>query len=200
MGSRETCRFADFDLDLRTGELTRGGVPVALERQPAIALGLLVTRAGRLVTRDELRQAIWGADTHVDFDRGLNYCVRQVRLALGDGSKMPRFVETIPRQGYRFIAPVDDRQAAPPAAPPPVRAAPWRRVALIAAAASVGLILGAATSTAPEVEPAGRDGRHHRAAVALARSVHAAVFGAAPDRVHHEATRSAARALHDLVF
>jgi DNA-binding winged helix-turn-helix (wHTH) protein/TolB-like protein len=79
---------------------------VALEPQPARALALLLARADRLVTRDELKDAIWGKDTHVDFDRGLAYCISQIRTALGDAGESPRFIQTIPKKGYRFIAPV----------------------------------------------------------------------------------------------
>lgn len=96
--------FADLSVNLDTGELRRHGTPVPLERQPALVLVRLVEEAGQLVTRDSLRRAVWPADTHVDYDRGLNYCLRQLRIALGDDARAPRFIETIPRQGYRFIA------------------------------------------------------------------------------------------------
>ena len=97
-------RFGDFQLDLDTGELFRNGTPVSLERQPARALMLLASRPGALVTREELRRAIWDADTFVDFERGLNYCIRHLRAAFGDDARRPRYIETIPRQGYRFVA------------------------------------------------------------------------------------------------
>jgi len=99
-------RFFDFELDPATGELWRRGHIVPLERQPAIALACLASHAGRLVTRDELRRAIWPDEVHVDFDRGMNYCIRQLRAALGDEARQPVFIETMPRQGYRFIAPI----------------------------------------------------------------------------------------------
>ena len=103
-------RFFDFELDPATGELWRRGHTVPLERQPAIALACLASHAGRLVTRDELRRAIWPDGVHVDFERGMNYCIRQLRAALGDEAREPVFIETIPRRGYRFIAPMQ-RQA-----------------------------------------------------------------------------------------
>jgi DNA-binding winged helix-turn-helix (wHTH) protein len=106
-----TTRFAFFDsfeLNLATGELRRDGAPVRLEHQPARALMVLVARAGELVTRDELRREIWDDDTFVDFDRGLNYCIRHLRAALGEDARQPRFIQTVPRQGYRFIAEVRD--------------------------------------------------------------------------------------------
>ena len=97
--------FGQFAFDADTGALTRGGVPVRLQPQPARVLALLVARAGDIVTREELRREIWGADTFVDFERGLNFCVAQIRSALGDSADSPRFIETLPKRGYRFIAP-----------------------------------------------------------------------------------------------
>ena len=79
---------------------------MALEPQPAKALALLLARAGDVVSREELRDAVWGADTHVDFDRGIAYCLSQIRAALGDSGDNPRFVQTIPKRGFKFIAPV----------------------------------------------------------------------------------------------
>jgi DNA-binding winged helix-turn-helix (wHTH) protein/TolB-like protein len=100
-----TYRFGVFEFD-GSKELRKNGRLVALEPQPAKALALLLSRAGDVVTREELRDAVWGRETHVDFDRGLAYCVSQVRSALGDNGDNPRFVQTIPKQGFKFIAPV----------------------------------------------------------------------------------------------
>ncbi|MEK7405513.1 MAG: winged helix-turn-helix domain-containing protein [Acidobacteriota bacterium] len=100
-------RFGPFELDRDTGELRRAGAPVRLQPQPARVLALLAGRAGRLVTRDDLRQEIWGRDTFVDFDVSLNYCLARIRSALEDNAEAPRYVETLPRRGYRFIAPVE---------------------------------------------------------------------------------------------
>ena len=100
-----TYRFGIFEFDDRTAILTRSQRPVALEPQPARALTLLLSRIGEVVTRDELRAHLWGADTHVDFDRGLAYCIGQLRLALGDSAENPRFIQTLPRRGFSFIAP-----------------------------------------------------------------------------------------------
>src|SRR5215470_2454545 len=105
--------FADFEFDERAGELRRNGDTKRLEPQPARVLGVLLERAGEVVTRPELQQRVWSGDTFVDFDRGLNYCVAQIREALGDSASDPRFVETLPRRGYRFIAPVDPVQTLP---------------------------------------------------------------------------------------
>ncbi len=111
-----TYRFGVFEFDSAAGELRRDGRKVALERQPARALERLLAGAGTVVTRDELKAAVWENDTHVDFDRGLAYCLSHIRQALGDSGENPRFVQTLPRKGYRFIAPVSTA-ALPVAAP-----------------------------------------------------------------------------------
>jgi DNA-binding winged helix-turn-helix (wHTH) protein len=98
--------FGEFVFDRRSLELRSGGQVVSLQQQPAQVLAVLVERAGRIVTRDELRQAVWCTDTHVDFDRGLHYCVNQIRAALGDPADTPRYLETLDGRAYRFIAPV----------------------------------------------------------------------------------------------
>jgi DNA-binding winged helix-turn-helix (wHTH) protein/TolB-like protein len=109
-----TYRFGIFEFDDRAAVLTRSERPVALEPQPARALALLLSRAGDVVTREELRAHLWGGDTHVDFDRGLAYCIGQLRAALGDTADNPRFVQTLPRRGFRFIAPVEKPGQSPP--------------------------------------------------------------------------------------
>jgi DNA-binding winged helix-turn-helix (wHTH) protein/TolB-like protein len=140
-------RFGTFAFDDRTTLLTRADRPVALEPQPGRALALLLARAGEVVSREELRAHLWGGDTHVDFDRGLAYCIGELRAALGDSADNPRFVQTLPRRGFRFIAPVDVTTADPlapqavapapavvPAAPPPVLLWRAKRVSSLAAA------------------------------------------------------------------
>jgi DNA-binding winged helix-turn-helix (wHTH) protein/TolB-like protein len=119
-------RFGQFAFDPDAGVLTRNGLPVRLQPQPARVLALLVARAGDVVTRDDLRRQIWGTDTFVDFERGLNFCVAQIRSALGDSADSPRFIETLPKRGYRFIAPVTQavEAAAPVPEPAPVARAP----------------------------------------------------------------------------
>jgi DNA-binding winged helix-turn-helix (wHTH) protein/TolB-like protein len=114
-----TYRFGTFEFRPDTLLLTRQGSDVRLEPQPAKALALLLARAGEVVSREELRAAIWPPDTHVDFDRGLAYCLNQLRAALGDRAENPRFVETLPRRGVRFIAPVAVTPPAPAPAGPP---------------------------------------------------------------------------------
>jgi len=98
--------FGVFDLDLRTGELRKYGLRVRLQRQPFDVLALLIDRAGDVVTREELQQKLWPANTFVDFDHGLNKAINKIREALGDSADAPRFVETVARRGYRFLADV----------------------------------------------------------------------------------------------
>ena len=109
-------RFGIFEADLRTGELRKRGARIRLQEQPFQVLAVLLTRPGDLVTRDELRDRLWTADTFVDFEHGLNKAINKVREALGDSAESPRFVETVPRRGYRFIADVTvvDLESVPP--------------------------------------------------------------------------------------
>src|SRR5215831_816022 len=102
--SEHTVRFGLFEFKPRTLELTWKGVERPLQDQPARLLALLLDRPGELITREELQREIWPADTFVEFDLNLNTAVRKVRRALDDSASSPRFIETLPRQGYRFIA------------------------------------------------------------------------------------------------
>ncbi|HTD22968.1 MAG TPA: winged helix-turn-helix domain-containing protein [Terriglobales bacterium] len=99
-------RFAVYEANLRTGELRKHGNRMRLQEQPFQVLALLLEKPGELVTREELRQKLWPADTFVDFDHSLNTAINKLRETLGDSSSAPRFIETLPRRGYRFIAPV----------------------------------------------------------------------------------------------
>jgi DNA-binding winged helix-turn-helix (wHTH) protein/TolB-like protein len=142
-----TYRFGIFEFDDRAAALTRSERPVALEPQPARALALLLSRAGEIVTREELRAHLWGGDTHVDFDRGLAYCVGQLRAALGDSADNPRFVQTYPRRGFSFIAPVaivDDEPNTPNDEPPSPVARRSIPAALMVGTAAVFSIVAAA--------------------------------------------------------
>src|SRR5437588_7266596 len=103
--ARRVGRFGVFEVDLRSGELRRNGVDVRIQVQPFRILGLLLERAGEIVTREELRERLWPTE-FVDFDHSLNTAIRKLRDALGDSAENPRFVETLARRGYRFIAPV----------------------------------------------------------------------------------------------
>jgi DNA-binding winged helix-turn-helix (wHTH) protein/tetratricopeptide (TPR) repeat protein len=98
--------FHPYELDLQSGELWKDGAPVRLQPQPGKVLCLLVDRAGNLVTREEIQKVLWQGETFVDFDQGLNYCIRQIRVALEDSTENPAYVETVPRRGYRFKAAV----------------------------------------------------------------------------------------------
>jgi DNA-binding winged helix-turn-helix (wHTH) protein/TolB-like protein len=102
----ERIAFGLFEFDPETGTLAREGIPIRLQPQPARVLGILLEHAGDVVSREDLRQQVWAEGTFVDFERGLNFCVAQIRSALGDSAGSPRFLETLPRRGYRFIAPV----------------------------------------------------------------------------------------------
>src|SRR5215813_2124118 len=109
-------RFAGFELDPRSGELRKKGDLVPLRPQALKVLTVLATRSGEVVTRDEIRQQIWSGDTFVDFDQGLNFCIRQIRESLGDDAEAPQYIETLPRRGYRFLIPVESAGKAPTAA------------------------------------------------------------------------------------
>src|SRR5712691_8309059 len=99
-------RFGVFEVDVRAGELRKQGVRIKLQEQPFHVLAVLLERPGEVVTREELRNQNWPADTFVDFDNSLNTAINKLREALGDSADNPRFIETLPRRGYRFIAPV----------------------------------------------------------------------------------------------
>lgn len=162
-------RFGDFHLRPQAGELRRGGQAVPLQRQPLRVLVLLIERAGKVVPRREIFTAVWGEAVHVDFDRGLNYCIRQIRRALADDADYPLYVETVPRYGYRFIAkvtalPEHDRAEPSPGgavSPRPSIIRPLRRRLLVGAAAALLLVMTPVvawwtdrmTSDAPAVPP-----------------------------------------------
>src|SRR5579862_6491118 len=99
-------RFGSFEVHTGPGELRHQGDLVKLAPQPLKVLEILARRGGQIVTRAEIREKVWSGDTFVDFEQGLNFCVRQIREALGDTADAPRFIETLPRRGYRFLQPV----------------------------------------------------------------------------------------------
>ena len=105
--TRTRYRFGEYELDGDAGELRRNGNPLKLQPQPFKLLLLLVRRSGAVVTRDEIRHELWADGTHVDFDQAVNFCVKQIRDALRDQSDRPIYIQTLPRRGYKFIAPVD---------------------------------------------------------------------------------------------
>lgn len=100
-------RFGVFELDTKTGELRKAGSVLSLPPQPFKILVLLATRPGQLVTREEIQKEIWGSETFVDFEQGLNFAINKIRATLGDDAETPRYIETLPRRGYRFIAAVE---------------------------------------------------------------------------------------------
>ena len=105
--SSRVLRFGVFEADLRAGELRKSGIKLRLSGQPFQVLAALLERAGEVVTREELQQKLWASDTFVDFDHSLNTAINRVREVLGDSASSPRYVETLARRGYRFIAPVE---------------------------------------------------------------------------------------------
>ena len=132
-------RFGAFELDLHNNELRRGGVLLKLTPQQFQVLRLLAENAGQLQMRETIQRAVWGTDTFVDFDRNLNVCITQIRSALNDDSEAPRYIQTAPKQGYRFIAPVE-RVAMPGVEPVAERARPSRLWIAVVAGASICLL------------------------------------------------------------
>jgi DNA-binding winged helix-turn-helix (wHTH) protein len=135
-------RFGVFELNLDLEELRKNGTLLKLPPQPFKLLALLANRSGQVVTRDEIQAQLWGNDTFIDFEQGVNKCIKQIRTALSDNPDNPLYLETIPRHGYRFLAPV--RTKIIPAPPPQVREA------------SSGLIGNVAGQVRSRVEATGR--------------------------------------------
>src|ERR1700719_3004976 len=111
-------RFESFEADLRTEELSNSGRGVRLPQQSFRVLAMLLERPGQLVTREELRARLWPAGTFVEYDQGLNTAVKRLREALRDSAEAPRFIETLPKRGYRFIAAIEAQAIAPVMADP----------------------------------------------------------------------------------
>jgi TolB-like protein/DNA-binding winged helix-turn-helix (wHTH) protein/Tfp pilus assembly protein PilF len=117
-GDEEVLRFGNFELDTHAGELRRAGVLIKLTPQQLKLLHYLVVHPGQILGREEIQREIWGSDTVVEFDRNLNVCIAQLRSVLNDDSGSPRFIETVPKRGYRFVAPVVRPQKPKDALPP----------------------------------------------------------------------------------
>src|SRR3954451_18396042 len=100
---QRTLRFGEFELDLDRQTLSRRGIPLKLQPQPCQVLALLIERAPETVSRDQIRRHVWGEIVHIDVDQSINFCVRQIRATLQDNPASPRFIETLPREGYRFV-------------------------------------------------------------------------------------------------
>jgi DNA-binding winged helix-turn-helix (wHTH) protein len=114
-------RFGAFELDIEAERLLRNGRHVRLQPQPFRLLCLLAGQAGRVVTREEIRAALWTSDTFVDFEQGVNFAIKQVREALGEDADHPIYIQTIPKRGYKFVAPVEVVGAQTVQAPPQAR-------------------------------------------------------------------------------
>ena len=151
-------RFGVFEVDVRAGEVRKQGVRIKLQEQPFHVLTVLLQRPGEVVTREELRSENWPADTFVDFDNSLNTAINKLREALGDSADNPRFIETLPRRGYRFIAPVTGVDGATRGTPTGVSAAAAPRgrkivvtaaIALLAAGIAGGLLWRARQAPSP---------------------------------------------------
>src|SRR4030081_1144519 len=143
----QVLQFGVFQADVRAGELRKNGAKLKLQEQPFQVLCLLLEHPGELVSREELRNRLWPADTFVDFDHGLNAAIKRLRDALGESAETPIFIETLARRGYRFIAPVDlqikDRGERQPHSSPPARAIPRiNRSSVLALATIVTVTLG----------------------------------------------------------
>src|SRR5437667_4290359 len=144
--SAAVCRFGIFEVDFRSRQILKAGHEVHLQEQPLRLLLLLLERPAELWTREELQKRLWPNDTFVEFDDGLNTAIQKIRQVLGDEARNPRFVETVPRCGYRFIAPVQTGVAAvdptPPAETYPIRATrsywPWIAIATAAVSLAIG--------------------------------------------------------------
>ena len=150
-------RFGVFEVDLRSGDLRKAGVRIPLHEQPFQILKLLVEHPGQLVTRDELRRALWPSDTFVDFEHALNAAVKRLRDTLGDSADAPRYIETIPRRGYRFIVPVEwpapGVQVAAPAPPARGLLRRWVLLAAIISSAAPVVVYLAVGRTRPAQQP-----------------------------------------------
>ncbi len=144
-------RFGVFELNLDLEELRKNGTPLKLPPQPFKLLALLASHSGQVVTRDEIQEKVWGNDTFIDFEQGVNKCIKQIRTALSDNPDAPLYIETIPRRGYRFLAPV--RTKIVPAPPPQVKEASSGLIANVAP--EVRARVEAATHTTSSLEDTG---------------------------------------------
>jgi DNA-binding winged helix-turn-helix (wHTH) protein/TolB-like protein len=137
-------RFGDFEFDSKTGDLLQGTATIRLQPQPARVLAMLIARPGELCTRETLQRHVWGEDTVVDFEQGLNWCVRRLREALHDTPSESRFIQTIPRRGYRFVAAVTE--IAPIKQAP--AGVPWWKRRVFVLAACILLLIGISSGVA----------------------------------------------------
>lgn len=113
--TQDLLRFGVFEVNVTTEELRKSGTVVRLAPQPLKLLALLARRSGQVVAREEIQKALWGGETYVDFEQGMNHCIKQIRTALNDSADTPLYIETVPRRGYRFLAPVVTKTIPAPA-------------------------------------------------------------------------------------
>src|ERR1700730_11265839 len=150
---RRPLHFGVFELNPATGELRKHGVRIRLQDQPLKALLCLLETPGEIWTREDLIRRIWPEGTFVDYERGLNVAITRLRQVLGDSADTPRYVETVGRKGYRFIAPLELAAApAPSAQPPTATPSPWPYVAVLAIALAAVAAVGwwRATRSTPQ--------------------------------------------------
>ena len=148
-GAPPVLRFGVYELNLASEELRKFGTLIRLSPQPFELLALLASQAGQVVTREQIQHQLWGQDTFVDFEQGMNHCIKQIRSALSDSSDTPRYIETIPRRGYRFIAPVEVIR---PDAPPSL-VTDLRHADAPSDAAPTGAAVSAAPVAGPSAQP-----------------------------------------------
>jgi DNA-binding winged helix-turn-helix (wHTH) protein len=159
--SLERFQFGEFEFDSETRVLTHKGREVKIQAQPALLLEVLLARSGQIVSREDLKLAIWGNDTHVDFEKGLNFCVGQIRAALRDDASRPVYIRTVPKRGYEFMAPViavaPQTGRVEPVAPLPIPRKASIRFAVLAIGATatvlaaVAFVLRANSSSIPNL-------------------------------------------------
>ena len=152
-GQNPIVRFGPFELDPQCGEVRQAGVRLKLQGQPVQILEMLLAKPGQLVTREEIQQRLWPADTFVDFDHSLNTAVKKLRQALSDEADAPRYIETLPKRGYRFIGKVEpaseaaaavvapETKVAPPAAGTRIPGIPWLAACALAFLAGAGVLI-----------------------------------------------------------
>jgi DNA-binding winged helix-turn-helix (wHTH) protein len=143
-------RFGVFELNLDLEELRKNGTVLKLPPQPFKLLAMLASRSGQVVTRDEIQQQLWGTETFIDFEQGVNKCIKQIRTILGDNADNPLYIETLPRHGYRFLAPV--RTKLVPAPPPQVKEASSGLIANVAGEVRDRVRAASATPASPVQE------------------------------------------------
>jgi TolB-like protein/DNA-binding winged helix-turn-helix (wHTH) protein len=140
-------RFGQFEFDCHTGELRRRGLEVKLAGQPLQILAMLLDQPGHVISREEIKRRLWPADTYVEFDQSLNAAVKRLREVLRESADNPRFFETVPRRGYRFIAPLEKQSTGPatdqPASTLPAKTSAWRHRAVLPGVSAVVVICAA---------------------------------------------------------